>query len=122
MWDGADRRRFPRAEYPCLITIRKHTPSPFSILTHTENISLGGMRVIVGKRIEVMTDVDLEIDLMDTLPNVTSDGTVSWVKEILPAQKGRSPSYEIGIQFITLKDEYRRRIQSIIEHLSSKSG
>ena len=51
MWDGMERRKFPRVQYPCLITLRKETPPSISILTHTENISVGGVRVIIAKKI-----------------------------------------------------------------------
>lgn len=121
MWDGVDRRRFPRAEYPCLITLRRTTPPPEAILTHTENISVGGVRVIIGKRIEMMAEVDLQIDLKDTSPAISSRGTIAWVKEAPFARKGASPHYDTGIQFVSLKDEYRRRIQHIVDHILSRS-
>ena len=114
MWDGIERRQFPRARYPCLITLRKETSPPISILTHTENISVGGVRVIIGRRIKVATEVDLELDLKDALSNVASRGTVSWVKEIPPAEKGKLPRYDTGIQFATLKQEDRQRIATIV--------
>lgn len=117
MWDGVDRRRFVRGEYPCLITLRKYTSPPLAILTHTEDISVGGLRVIIGKNLGPMTEVDLELDLMDTLPTVLSRATISWVKEVSYRQKGK-PQYDTGIQFLGLKDEYRRRVQNIVDHLS----
>ena len=148
MWDGVDRRRFPRAEYPCLITVRKNTPPVQAVLTHTENISVTGVRVIITKKIEVMTEVDLEIDLKDTLKNVISKGTIAWVKEVAqerkgkppgkgtninvlkgvvawvkeipPTQKGKPPRYDTGIQFTVLKAEDRRRIENIVNHLLGK--
>ena len=102
------------------------------------------MHVIIKKGIEVATEVDLEIDLKDTLPNVASTGTIAWVKRVLPihkgkpagkgagikvltgtvtwvkeipsTQKGKPPRYNTGIQFTILKDEDRERIQNIIDH------
>ena len=116
MWDGIEKRQFPRVRYPCLITVRKETSPPISILTHTENISVGGVRVIIGRRIEVATEVGLEVDLKDTLSNVASRGKISWVKEIPPAKKGKLPRYDTGIQFATLKQEDRQRIATIVYH------
>ncbi len=149
MWEGKERRRFPRAEYPCLITVRKETPPAFSILTHTENISVGGVRVVIDREIEISTAVDVEIDLQDTLPNVSSTGkvswvrqflsdqdgrtssptlktkifraTVAWIKEIPAAQKGKPSHYDTGIQFVTLKDEDRTRIEDIVNRLLGKN-
>ena len=122
MWDGVDRRRFLRAEYPCLIKLSKSALPLEAILTHTENISVGGVRVIIGKKIEVMAEVDLEIDLMDTLPTITSRGTISWVRTAPSKRKGGPVRYDTGIQFIALKNEARRRIQRIVKHLLDKSG
>ena len=121
MWDGVNRRRFPRAEYPCLITIRKNTPPMEAILTHTENISVGGVRVIISKKIEIMTEVELEVDLKDTLPTIISKGTISWVKEAPYGRKSARSHYDIGIQFVSLKDEYRGRVQNVVDRIASKS-
>lgn len=140
MWNGVDRRKFPRAEYPCLITIRKYTPPPISILSHTENISEGGVRVILDHKVETTTEVDLEIDLKDALPNINSrgtirwvkeissksasvagvkkfKGTVSWVEEIPPARKGLPSRFDTGIQFVGLKNEDRGRILELVQNL-----
>ncbi len=122
MWDGVDRRIFSRAEYPCLITVRKNTPPTEAILTHTDNISLGGVRVVIAKKIEAMTEVDLEIDLKDTLPTIISKGTVAWVKMIPPREGGKLPRYDTGVRFLGLKDEYRRRIQGIVKRILRKTG
>ncbi|MCQ9208289.1 MAG: PilZ domain-containing protein [Omnitrophica bacterium] len=120
MWDGVDRRRFPRAEYPCLITMRRAAPSEQAILTHTENISVSGVRIISRKKLEVMMEVDLEIDLMDTLPTIAPKGMVMRVEEIPSGREDQSRHYDIGIRFITLPDEARRRVDSIVEHLLKK--
>ncbi|MBL7085301.1 MAG: PilZ domain-containing protein [Candidatus Omnitrophica bacterium] len=122
MWDGVDRRRSLRAEYPCLITLRKTTVPMQAILTHTEDISLVGVRVIIGKKIEPLSEVDLEIDLMDTLPTIISKGQIRWVKEIPSRRKGKASHYDTGIQFIALKPTYRKRIERIVEHFSNKTG
>jgi len=149
MWDGVDRREFPRVKYPCLITVRKETPPSFSILTHTENISVGGVRVIIKKKIEIMTEVEVEIDLMDTFTNVTSKGTIAWVKKVSAGQKGQPKAndkqiyllkgtiawvkeipatrkgqplrYDTGIRFIVLRNKDRERIQKIVNHLLGES-
>lgn len=121
MWDGVDRRKFARAEYPCLITVRKSAPPPEAILTHTADISVGGVHAVIAKKIEIMTEVNLEIDLKDTLETIVSKGTVSRVKEIAASQPGRPPRYDIAVQFVDLNDEDRRRIQNIVEHLKGKS-
>ena len=119
MWDGVDRRKFVRAKYPCLITVRKDTPPVQAVFTHTEDISPGGVRVIIRKKIEVMAEVDLEIDLKDTLQNVSLKGKIARVKEIPATQRDKAPRYDTAIQFIDLKDEDRQRIANIVKYIKS---
>ena len=46
MWNGINRRKFPRANYKCLITIKKRLTAK-TISTHTENIGAGGICVLI---------------------------------------------------------------------------
>lgn len=121
MWDGVDRRRFVRARYPCLITLRTKTTPAEAILTHTEDISVGGVRVIISKKIEAMVEVDLQIDLMDTNPAVASKGMVVRSERIPFAQRSQSPRYDTSIKFLSFaEEEGRRRIAQIVGRLSDK--
>ena len=122
MWDGVDRRRFRRAKYPCLITLRKNTVPEQALLTHTEDISVLGMRVIIKQRIEIMTEVGLEIDLKDTLPSVFSRGKIRWVEELASKEKEKPSRYNTGIEFIAVKDQDKGRIQNIIKYTSSRKS
>ncbi|MFC1699205.1 PilZ domain-containing protein [Candidatus Omnitrophota bacterium] len=119
MWDGVSRRKFPRAEYPCLVTIRKNTQPQEAILTHTENISIGGVRIILAKKIGVLTEVDLELDLKDTLATIISKGTICWAQQI--SVKGARYRYDTGVKFLGLKDSDRRRIQKIVARLLDRT-
>lgn len=120
MWHGTDRRKFLRADYPCMITLRKNVAPAQAVLTHTQDISIGGLQALIGKKIEVTTEVDLEIDLKDTLPNMVVKGIVSRVKEVSSGQEGKPPRYVIGIRFSELSAENRARIQHVVDHLSGK--
>ena len=119
MWDGVNRRNFPRAEYPCLITVRKNTAPVQAVLTHTEDLSINGVRVLIREKIELQSEVDLEIDLKDTLATVLSKGIVKWVQEIPPHKENTSVHHDTGIEFIGLKAEDESRIKAIIDHLLS---
>ena len=117
MWDGVDRRKFLRADYPCLITMRKSTPPQEAILTHTEDISITGVRILAPKKLPMMAEIDLELDLKDTLPTVISRGMVKRVKEIAPSGQGKRVRYDIGIEFVGLSEVQRVRIKKIIERV-----
>ncbi len=107
MWNGIDRRRFPRADYPCLIRLKKkNSPEVFS--THTENIGIGGICVSLEKDIGRFSEVTVELDLLDGKGLIVSDGITVWIIK-------SSIKYDTGIEFKDLKDEDRARINIIIE-------
>lgn len=121
MWDGVDRRQFARAEYPCLITIRKNTHPPEAVLTHTQDIGVGGVRVIISKELERMVEVDLEIDLMDTLSNVMCRGIVVRCSEIPTTKHDMPVRYDTGVHFLGLKNDDMHRIDKIVKNIIEKA-
>ncbi|MBN2096900.1 MAG: PilZ domain-containing protein [Candidatus Omnitrophica bacterium] len=120
MWDGVNRRQCPRALYPCLIKVKSSTPPGPPILTHTENISLGGVRVVIPRKIEALAEVELEIDLKDTLPPVLAEGIVRRAEELAGSGSGRPRHYDTGIKFTNLNLEDKRRIEIIVTHILKK--
>lgn len=116
MWNGINRRKFPRAYYKCLITIKKRLTSK-CISTHTENIGAGGICVIIKEDLGLFQGVDIEIILEDSRPPIKCGGTIVWVvKKTDPKQKGVY-LYDTGIEFIDLRPEDRERISVIVEEL-----
>ena len=114
MWNGINRRKFPRASYKCLITIKKRLTAK-TISTHTENIGAGGICVMIKEDLGLFQGVDLELFLEDTRPPIKCGGTVVWVvKKSEPKQKG-SYIYDTGIEFIDVRPEDRDRISEAVE-------
>jgi len=117
-WDGINRRRFPRANYPCLIKITSKK-ARFSISAHTENIGCGGICVFLARDLGRFTPVELELALPNGQPPVRSAGRTVWVV------KGRYPGkkppkrYDTGIEFVDLSEDYRKRIDHIIDDILS---
>jgi len=122
MWDGVNRRKFFRAEYPCLVTLRSTVQSPLSVLTHTEDISALGVNVIVTKKFDVLSEVDLELDLKDTLGALNLKSVVRWVKELPDENPERPMRYKTGIRFVTIADTQRHRIQNVVDQLQNRGS
>jgi len=119
MWNGIDRRKFPRAFYKCLITIKRRLTSKV-ISTQTENIGAGGICVLIKEDLGLFQGVDLEIQLDDSNPPVKCGGTVVWVvKKVNPRSKGE-PLYDTGIEFIDIRPGDQDRISGIVESLLDK--
>jgi len=116
MWDGINRRKFPRANYKCLITIKKRLTSR-TISTQTENIGAGGICVIIKDDLGLFQGVDLEIFIeTDNLPPIKCGGTVVWVvKKTTP--KKSSYVYDTGIEFIDIRPEDRDKISEVVEEI-----
>jgi len=117
MWEGVNRRQFPRAEYPCLVIIRKNHDEPEAMLTHTENLGIGGVCVILKKNLGLFAPVELEIDLMDTQSHIKCEGKLVWVVQRKETVERKPSFFDVGIEFVNMKKEDNRRVLSIVERL-----
>ncbi len=119
-WDGLDRRKFPRVNYPCLITIRHEHGKPEAFLTHTENIGIGGVCIILNKEISLFAPVELEIDLLDTNPHIKCQGRVVWSVRRKSEEKKKPLFYDMGIEFTDIKADERKRLDEIVSRLAMR--
>ena len=115
MWDGINRRKFPRAAYKCLITIKKRLTSK-TISTETENIGAGGICIIIKEDLGLFQGVDVELYLDDNRPPIKSGGTIVWVVKKSGSKKGFY-LYDTGIEFIDVRPEDRERISEVVEEI-----
>lgn len=113
MWNGINRRKFPRANYPCRITLKKKDSDAQSLSTHTENIGLGGICVMLPEDLGIFAPVEIQLDIMDGQPTITCDGTVAW---IVPGKKEKkSQCFDTGLEFTNIKRKDETRIYNIVE-------
>lgn len=114
MWNGLDKRRFPRVKLPCLVRVFRAKKPVLDFKTYTENIGEGGICTILGREVSIFCGVHLEIDLKDAGPLVGCEGLVVWtVRREKPARES-PPEYDTGIEFFNLKDDDRLRIRDLI--------
>ena len=115
MWDGINRRQFPRVHYRCLISIGKKDPIKI-ISTYTENVGSGGICVIVGEDLGLFQGVSLELDLQNGVStNIKCNGTVVWVVKKRNLENKKIALYDTGIEFVDLAEDHKRRITKIVE-------
>lgn len=116
MWNGINRRRFPRASYKCLICIKKRL-NPKTISTHTENVGAGGICVLLKEDLGLFQSVDVELFMDEAALPIKCGGTIVWVvKKTDPRQKG-SYIYDTGIEFIDIRPEDREKLSVIIDEI-----
>lgn len=116
MWNGINRRRFPRASYKCLITIRKRQNAK-TISTNTENIGAGGICVIVKEDLGLFQGVDLELSIDDNRPEIKCGGTVVWVVKKADTKQKGIYLFDTGVEFIDIRPEDRERVSAVVEKL-----
>lgn len=116
-WEGLNRRKFPRVNFPCLIKIVREGGPEEVILTHTENISVGGACVILKRTTELFSSVSVEVDLMDGGDVITCRGKVVWSVRRKAVEDHKPSCYDLGIEFLDIKDEHRARVGQAVEHL-----
>lgn len=115
MWDGIDRRKFPRIHCRCLLYIKK-ADSTKTISAHTENIGAGGICVVLNEDLGLFQSVNLEITLENGIhSNIKCSGTVVWVVKKRLIKEKDALQYDTGIEFVGINKEAGNRISEIIE-------
>jgi len=112
MWGGINRRKFPRASYPCVLSVKRKDRED-TLSTQTENIGLGGICVILPRDLGIFAPVEIRLDLLDGQTAIECDGTVAWV--IVSKEDKKSESFDTGLEFTNLKRKDAIRINSIVE-------
>lgn len=116
-WEGLNRRKFPRVKYPCLIVLQRNSEDRDTILTHTENIGIGGVCVIVKDNLKMFTPVDIELDLLDLEEHVKCKAKVVWCVRRKSSEPNKPLYYDIGVEFTDVSEENRQRIDAIVGRL-----
>lgn len=121
-WEGLDRRNFPRVIYPCLVTIKTEQGQVDSLLTHTENIGVGGICVIVKPEIKLFSTVTIEVDLIDAEEHLSAKGRVVWIVRRKAIESHKPMFHDIGIEFNGLTIVDKKRISDLVSHLVKKGA
>jgi len=112
-YQGIEKRRFIRAKFPCVILI--HTLHEHVITTYTENISAGGVRVIIEEKLETSSTVGLEVQIKNNV--VSCKGRIVWVVDKESPYKKGIFYYDTGIEFYEIKEDDRQIINGAIEEI-----
>jgi hypothetical protein len=115
-WDGLDRRKFPRVKYPCLVIIRhgEGEADKEVILTHTENLGIGGVCVVLKQNVKMFCPVDIELDLLDLGNHIKCHGKVVWNVRRKVEDNRKPLFYDIGIEFVDLDKKEDARLEEIV--------
>ena len=115
---SVDNRRFVRLETFLEVVHRKKTQPTAATLTLTKNISQGGVCLIDCDEIDnfnVADLINLSIFFPYDLNPINTKGKVSWKKDHNIVDQVKKAKFDIGLEFIELKDEDKKRIEQYLK-------
>lgn len=120
-WEGLNRRQFPRIDYPCLVVVRHSSGEENkndTILTHTNNVGIGGVCVALKQDVPKFSEVNIELDLLDLDEHIYCAGKVVWNVERKNGDKTKQPYFDVGIEFVDIKAKDLSRLKKVISRLN----
>ena len=117
-----ERREYSRAKVASFVIIRcelRYTISskqPHEFHTHTENISEGGINVILEEELRCPDIVEIKLFLTGKLAPLECNGQVVWSKLSSPASVA-PPLYTTAIKFIGMGVSSREAIRKVVDCL-----
>jgi len=111
MWDGFNKRKFPRLNLRCELILSGQRASTQIVHTQTENVGAGGICVLLDQPLERFSAVSLRLELDPHLPWIDCAGKVVWS---VPSQEASSKkkAFDTGIEFVNLQPAQ----QDLIRH------
>lgn len=102
MWDGFNKRKFPRLNLRCELILKNQSPSGQVIRTQTENVGAGGICVLLDQPLERFSVLSLRIELDPNLPWIDCLGKVVWS---VPSHEAGSKrlTFDTGVEFLSLQ-------------------
>ncbi len=110
-WDFVERRNFVRVKIPCKITLFQ--PQDLTLDCHTENISAGGIRVMIEERLGISSIIDLAIYVPGQEP-ILCQGKIIWSFARKTKESPASLFFDTGIEFSAIEDKDIETIKELI--------
>jgi len=112
-----ERRQTRRITYPFKITVFPEGHDPIDVF-RTENISIGGLRIISQTRLEINSQVDITLNTAGK--PIQARGRVAWFLEIKAPRQEQPDLFDIGIEFIGLASADRHILEAILAELKER--
>ncbi|MBI3314281.1 MAG: PilZ domain-containing protein [Candidatus Omnitrophica bacterium] len=113
MWDGFDKRKFPRLNLQCEILIQSDKEAQ-PLKTITENVGKGGVAVILDRPLERFSRCHIRLELDPSVSKMEGDGRVVWA---VPTSEGRGAKkrFDIGIEFTNLDPVEQEKLRKFLD-------
>ena len=111
VWNGVEKRNFIRANFPCKILI--YTPAEHVLISHTENIGAGGVRVIIEESLDISSLVGLEVFLSGT--QIICKGRIVWVVKKVGSNEDEADIWDTGVEFYEIAERDRKVVENFVD-------
>ena len=118
-WNGVERRREDRislvfrARYQLIKDLSNSTNKP----SLTDNVSVGGLKLVVHEKLNTDDEVFLEIEITP-YDLLKCRGKVTWVKELSTEEKEgeelEKRSFAVGLSFTALSSHAAERLKALL--------
>ncbi|MBI4115204.1 MAG: PilZ domain-containing protein [Candidatus Omnitrophica bacterium] len=113
MWDGFNKRKFPRINLRCEL-ILGNRPKEETLHLQTENVGAGGLCVIIDQPLERFSTVSVRLELNPNLPWIECSAKVIWS---VPSREsaGKKECFDTGLEFVDLEPGYQDLVRRYVE-------
>lgn len=112
LWDGFNKRKFPRLHMPCQVVIQPSGKQK-TLTASTEDIGMGGVSVMLSESLERFGRCKISLELKDGEPPIQCTGRSVWV---IPSQDRKSAkrNFDTGFEFLDMDEFSRKRLRAFI--------
>lgn len=113
MWDGFNKRKFPRFNLKCEVYVHSSPASP-AVKTVTENLGVGGVCFMLDQPLERFSQCKIRLELDPMIPMIEGHGKVVWTIPVGDSSSSQK-RFDTGVEFQDLKAGDRELISTFIE-------
>ena len=114
---SAGKRKFPRVNYPCSITVWRQDGTSDVVMANTANISVGGICVYLSEALMLESLLEIKIENFFEGSPLRCKGKVLRCQPDRANKSGYQKYFEIGIEFIEMKQDQRDYLAGFVERL-----
>ncbi len=117
MWDGFNKRKFPRINLHCDVEIILKGEKVL-IASQTENVGIGGVCVILDQFLERFSECQVHVKIPQTA-GIHCAAKIVWVVPTHNSDRG-AHLYDTGLEFINLEAQQQDLLREILENAHLK--
>ena len=112
---GYNKRKFPRANYPCSLTIWSDHANPQVIMGYTANIGAGGLCAHVTQELLVHSALEVRVEFPHQSTPFKCKGKVAHCEHCIDPQGKKF--YAVGVEFEPMDELRQAYLQGVVSEL-----